>query len=192
MTTSVSIASNALLMLGAQPINDFTEDSDRARLASNLYAPARDLLLRSHPWNCAIKRVILSPDAEAPAFGYSYQFTLPGDWLRTLSVGDYGEEIDFRTEGRKLLADDSVLKLRYIFRNDQESTWDTMLIDAMTKTMSATMAYAITQSTSKEELEFKKLEMALKQARAVDGQDDPPETLGDFRLLAARHSGRSW
>jgi hypothetical protein len=34
--------------------------------------------------------------------------------------------------------------------------------------------------------------MALKQARAVDGQDDPPETLGDFRLLAARHSGRSW
>lgn len=192
MTTSVSISSNALLMLGANPINDFNEDADRARLASNLYAPARDLLLRSHPWNCAIKRVILSPDTDAPAFGYSYQFTLPGDWLRTLSVGDYGQEIDFRTEGRKLLADDSVLKLRYIFRNDQESSWDTMLIDAMTKTMSATMAYAITQSTSKEELEFKKLEMALKQARAVDGQDDPPETLGDFRLLAARHSGRSW
>jgi hypothetical protein len=192
MTTAVSISSNALLVLGAQPINDFNEDADRARLASNLYAPARDLLLRSHPWNCAIKRVILSPDTDAPAFGYSYQFTLPGDWLRPLSVGDYGEEIDFRTEGRKLLADDSVLKLRYVFRNDQESTWDTMLIDAMTKTMSATMAYAITQSTRKEEIEFKKLEMALKQARAVDGQDDPPETLGDFRLLAARHSGRSW
>lgn len=192
MTTSVSIASNALLMLGAQPINDFNEDSDRARLASNLYEPARDLLLRSHPWNCAIKRVVLSPDTDAPAFGYSYQFTLPGDWLRTLSVGDYGNEIDYRIEGRKILADDSVLKLRYIFRNDQESTWDTMLIDAMTKTMSATMAYAITQSTSKEELEFKKLEMALKQARAVDGQEDPPETLGDFRLLASRHSGRSW
>lgn len=192
MTTSVSIASNALLMLGAQPINDFNEDSDRARLASNLYEPARDLLLRSHPWNCAIKRVVLSPDTDAPAFGYSYQFTLPGDWLRTLSVGDYGEEIDYRIEGRKILADDSVLKLRYIFRNDQEATWDTMLIDAMTKTMSSTMAYAITQSTSKEELEFKKLEMALKQARAVDGQEDPPETLGDFRLLASRHSGRSW
>ena len=192
MTTSVSIASNALLMLGAQPINDFNDDADRARLASNLYAPARDLLLRSHPWNCAVKRVILSPDAEAPAFGYSHQFTLPGDWLRTLSVGEHGEEIDYRTEGRKILANTSELKLRYIFRNDQESTWDTLLIDAMTRTMSATMAYAITQSTSKEELEFKKLDMALKQARAVDGQDDPPETLGDFRLLAARHSGRSW
>lgn len=192
MTTAVSIASNALLMLGAQPISDFNEDSDRARLASNLYATARDLLLRSHPWNCAIKRVVLSPDADAPAFGYSYKFTLPGDWLRTLSVGDYGNEIDYRIEGRNILADDSVLKLRYIFRNDQESTWDTMLIDAMTKTLSATMAYGITQSTSKEELEFKKLEMALKHARAVDGQEDPPETLGDFRLLAARSSGRSW
>lgn len=192
MTTAVSIASNALLMLGAQPINDFSEDSDRARLASNIYTQVRDKLLRSHPWNCAIKRVVLSPATEAPAFGYSYKFTLPGDWLRTLSVGDYGEEIDYRTEGRVILADDSVIKLRYIFRNDQESTWDTMLIDAMTQAMQACMAYGITQSTSKEELEFKKLEMALKQARAVDGQDDPPETLGDFRLLAARHSGRSW
>lgn len=192
MTTSVSIASNALLMLGANPINDFSEDADRVRLASNIYAQVRDKLLRSHPWNCAIKRVVLSPATEAPAYGYSYQFPLPGDWLRTLSVGEPGEEIDFCTEGQMLLADDSVLKLRYIFRNETESTWDTMLVDVMTQAMSATMAYAITQSTSKEELEFKKLEMALKQARAVDGQDDPPETLGDFRLLAARHSGRSW
>lgn len=33
----VSICSNALLMLGAQPINDFSESNDRARLMSNLY-----------------------------------------------------------------------------------------------------------------------------------------------------------
>lgn len=192
MTTAVSIASNALLMLGAQPINDFNEDSDRARLASNLYESARDLLLRSHPWNCAVKRVVLSPDIMAPVFGYTYQFTLPGDWLRTLSVGIAGEEIDYRIEGRKILANDSTLKLRYICRNNQESSWDTALIDAMTKTMAAMMAYAITQSTSKEELEFRKLERVLTQARAIDGQEDPPETLGDFRLLAARSYGMSW
>lgn len=33
----VSVCSNALLMLGAQPINDFNENVDRARLAANLY-----------------------------------------------------------------------------------------------------------------------------------------------------------
>jgi hypothetical protein len=33
----------------------------------------------------------------------------------------------------------------------------------------------------------------MKTCRAVDGQDDPPETFGDFRLLAARGSDpTSW
>ena len=36
MTTPVTICSNALLMLGDNPIADFEEDNDRARLAANL------------------------------------------------------------------------------------------------------------------------------------------------------------
>lgn len=187
MATSVSICSNALLMLGAQPINDLAEDLDRARLAANLYPSVRDDILRAHPWNCATKRVILAPDATPPSFGYSYQFPLPMDWLRTLSVGDYGVEIDFRHEGRMLLADDSALKLRYIFRNEIESTWDSMLIHCMTLAMAARMAYAITQSASLEQARIQEMEMALRRARAADGQDDPPETVGDFRLLSSRY-----
>lgn len=187
MTTSVSIASNALLMLGAQPINDFGEDSDRARLASNLYPSVRDDMLRSHPWNCAIKRVVLSPATEAPAFGYAYKFPLPSDWLRILSVGDYGAEIDYRIEGHMLLANESVLMLRYIFRNEVESTWDAALIHCMTLAMAARMAYAITQSASLEQTRLQELEMVLKRARAIDGQDDPPETFGDNRLLDSRY-----
>lgn len=190
MATSVSICSNALLMLGAQPINDLAEDLDRARLAANLYPAVRDDMLRAHPWNCAVKRVVLSPDTTPPAYGYSYQFRLPSDWLRTLSVGDYGAESDFRSEGRMLLSDEDVLKLRYIFRNENESSWDAMLVQCMTLAMAARMAYAITQSASLEQVRLQELEMALKRARATDGQDDPPETLGDFRLLGSRHGFR--
>lgn len=187
MATSVSICSNALLMLGAQPINDLAEDLDRARLAANLYPSVRDDMLRAHPWNCAVKRVVLSPDSNPPAFGYAYQFPLPSDWLRTLSVGDYGAEIDYRIEGRAVLANDAAPKLRYIFRNEIEATWDAMLIHCMTLAMAARMAYAITQSASLEQGRMQDLEMALKRARAIDGQDDPPETFGDNRLLGSRY-----
>ncbi len=187
MATSVSICSNALLMLGAQTINDLDEGTDRARLAANLYPQVRDEMLRSHPWNCAIKRVVLAPDVAMPPFGYTYQFTLPSDWIRTLSVGDYGEEIDFRSEGRRILADTDTLKLRYVFHNTNEATWDAGFVESMQLAMAARMAYAITQSASLEELRVRELEMALKRARAADGQDDPPETLGDFRLLSSRY-----
>ena len=104
MATQVSIASNALLLLGAKTINSLDEGTDRATLSANLYDSLRDDMLRSHPWNCAVKRVLLAPDTDVPAFDYGAQFTLPADWLKTLSVGPDGYEVDYKHESGKILA----------------------------------------------------------------------------------------
>lgn len=184
--SAVSICSNALLLLGDSPISSFDEDNDRTRLVSNLWTQKRDKVLRAHPWNCAVKRVILSPDAESPAFGWAYQFTLPDNWLRTISVGIEGDEDDFKIEGRKLLMNSNVCRLRYIYRNEEPSTWDALLIDAMTQVMIAALTYPITKSTSKQQTEEEIVRDVLKTARAVDAQEETPETLGDFPLLANR------
>lgn len=191
MATKVSICSNALLLLGAKTINSLDEGSDRASLASNLYDSLRDDLLRSHPWNCAVKRVILAPDTETPAFDYGAQFTLPADWLKTISVGADGYEVDYKHESGKIMADGTVLPLRYIYRNDNEATWDAMLVRAMELKMASEMAYPTTGSASMADAMYQKFERHMKQARAVDGQDDPPQTFGDFPLLSARFGGRA-
>lgn len=186
MATGVSICSNALLMLGAQTINDFNEPLDRAKLASNLYPTIRDDLLRTHPWNCTIKRVLLAPDATPPAFGYANQFELPADFLRVLEVGQAGIQIDYLVEGRSILADATSVQLRYVYLNEVENTWDANLVALLTLGMAAAMAYPITQSAALQASFEQKLAMAKKVARAVDGQEDPPQTLGDERLYAAR------
>lgn len=191
MATKVSICSNALLLLGAKTINSLSEDSDRASLASNLYDSQRDAVLRSHPWNCAVKRVVLAPDATAPAFDYGAQFTLPGDWLRTISVGNENYEVDYKHEAGKILANGTVLPLRYIYRNDNEATWDAMLVSAMELKLAAEMAYPITGSASMADMMHQKFLQTLRQARALDGQDDPPQTLGDFPLLNSRFGGHA-
>ena len=108
--SAVSICSNALLLLGDKPIDSFDVDNDRTRLVANLYEMKRDRVLRAHSWNCATKRVILSPDTDGPPFGWGYQFTLPNDWLRTLSVGEDGQEDDYAIEGRKILMDSNVCR----------------------------------------------------------------------------------
>lgn len=184
--SAVSICSNALLLLGDKPIDSFDIDNDRTRLVANLYTSKRDKVLRAHPWNCAIKRVILSPDTDAPAFGWSYQFQLPDDWLRTLCVGEDSAPDDFSVEGRKVLMDSNVCRLRYVFRNEVEATWDALLVDAMTQVMVAALTYPITKSTTKQASEEEIVKQVLKTARAVDGQEVTPETLGDFPLLANR------
>ena len=188
MATGVSICSNALLMLGAQTINDFNDAAniDRAKLCANLYPSVRDNLLRSHPWNCAIKRAVLAPDAVAPAFGYSNSFELPADFLRVLEVGTAGNQIDYLVEGRTIQASTTVLQLRYVFRNEVENTWDSALVELATLSMASVLAYPVTQSTALAQSLKQELELALRRARAIDGQEDPPQTLGDERLLAAR------
>ncbi|MHB9828504.1 hypothetical protein [Pseudomonas savastanoi] len=193
MATAVSICSNALLMLGAQPINDFQEAVDRAKIAANLYPSTRDDLLRNHPWNCCIRRAVLAPDAEPPAFGYDQQFELPSDCLRVLEVGSADAQIDYVVEGKRIQANTTVLELKYVFRNEVENTWDAALVELMTLSMAAKMAYAITQSSAVQQSVKQDLEMAKRRARAIDGQEDPPQTLGDERLYAARfQGGQSW
>lgn len=196
MATAVSICSVALIELGDNPINSFDESGspgglDRARIAQNLWPSTRDMLLRSHPWNCAMARVALSPDTAAPAFttDFTYKYTLPGDpyWLRNHQInGASAEEVDYVVEGRNLLCNLSSLKLRYVYRNTDVGSWDPMLVYCAELAMAMRMAFAITQSDQRETQLSQRLFEALKQARAVDGQDDSPATFGSFEILNAR------
>ena len=192
MTTPVSICSSALLMLGDNPINSFSDPTDRARMAAATWDQARDFVLRSHPWNCAVKRVTLAPTTTAPAFEWSYAFTLPGDCLRVLSVGLDGERPPYKVEGREILMMTNVCQLRYVWRNDNPATWDSMLVWGMTNVMRSIFAYGLTQSGSLEQLVQQVLQPLIRQAQAVDGSEDENEALDDSPLIAARYIGRRW
>lgn len=184
--SAVQICSNALILLGADPINSFTDESDRATVVANLWPQVQDALLRMHPWNCAKKRVQLAPDAQSPDFEWAYQFTVPGDLLRVLAVGESGETPDYRIEGRKLLTDESTLKLLYIYRNTNIPHWDTLLVHAASAAMAEAAAYPITKSATTQQAMAEKLGFWLRQARTIDGMEEPTENVGDTPLLAAR------
>lgn len=197
-TTAVAICSNALLRLGAAPISSFDEGDpqgsniEHVRMASNLWEAVRRAVLRSATWNCAVKRVVLSPDTDAPAFGFAYQFLRPSDWLRTITVGrDECDRHRYRMEGLRFLSDEPAVPLVYVFDNDNPATWDSALVGAMEIAMAQAMAYPVTNSTSLRDALGEELRNVLAQARNVDGQDEPAETLGDMPLLSSRF-GSHW
>lgn len=194
MASPIDICSNALLMLGAKPIASFDESAapanlDRARLCANLYPMVKADVLRSHPWHCATKRVQLSPDATPPAFGFTYRFLQPTDWLRTLGVGD-GVKQHYATEGRYYLADAPVFPLVYV-ADLGEQDMDSMLLAVLTLAMAVRLAYPITASPVVEDARYKELQQLLQQARAVNAQDDPPQQITGSPLLASRF-GATW
>lgn len=188
MTTAVSICSNALMMLGKEPIASFQDETDRAAYCVNLYPSLRDWLLRKHFWNCAIKRVLLSPLSTPPAFGYSAQFQLPSDFLRVYEVGTAQNFIrDFQIENRVILANAQSLPLRYVWRNENEDDWDAGLVQVATRFMAAMLAYPVTQSTSLRDSMLQEAKIELREAKSIDGMENPSDQLGDeFPLLQGR------
>lgn len=186
MPDAVRICSDALMMLGAHPIQSFKQTSDHAQLCASLYPGVRDDLLRKHPWNCAVKRTVLSPHRHDPVFEFSKQFLLPSDCLRVLSVGHPSEDIPYRKEGRFILANVSSIRLRYIFCNDDESTWDNALILLAKTAMAAKLAYAVTGSIPLRDSLTQEAELLFRQAKAIDGQELPAESLNGYPLLESR------
>lgn len=184
----VSICSNALLDLGAQSISDFTENTDRAKIVANIYPSARDDLLREHVWKFAIKRTLLAPDVDKPAFGYSYAYTLPADFLEAITV-NYGYYPDYTIENGKILTNENSIALRYIYQNVDVTTYDATFIKLLTLMIKSKIAYSVTQSTSLAEAIKQEFIYELRSAKAIDGQQVPPETLGFSTLLEDRLLG---
>ena len=191
MATEVSICSNALRKLGDDPITSLSDNTERARLCNGFYEPARDSILRSHPWNFAITRATLAQLSSTPAYGFSYQYALPTDpyCLRVLEM-EYQDYI-FKIEhlagtGRVLLTDESTAKILYIGKITDTAQFDSLFVDTLTAKLALDLAYPITNSVKVQENMFNLLQQKLSLARSVDGQegfidDLVSDTFTDFR-----------
>ena len=88
MSSDIEISSNALILIGDNPISSFTEPGFGATAAANLYAGTYEAILSEHPWTFALKEQYLSrlsqqPDQET---NYTYAFQIPSDVVRIWAV----------------------------------------------------------------------------------------------------------
>ena len=169
MASVVDICNGALNQLGASTILTLTEDSKNARLCNARYTQVRDSLFRSHPWNCLIKRVELARDTEVPSWGFSYQFTLPADCLRVLTILNY--DYDYKVEGRKILANHGTVKIQYVARIDDPNQYDELLRETISAALAADIAYAVTSSNPVTKNMYQLFQEKLKEARFVDATE---------------------
>lgn len=198
MSSEVDICNIALNTLGASNIISLTEDSKAGRLCNQRYQTARDTVFRAHPWNCLIKRVELAQDSDTPAFGFSYQYTLPADpyCLRVITLWTAGTSSDeaayddggtmFKIEGRKLLTNQSTAKIIYIARVTDPNEYDALLIEAIAARLSAELCYSITGSAALLAPMIAAYDSKLREARFVDATEGAPDRILAETFIEAR------
>ena len=169
MASTVDICNGALNQLGATTILSLTEDSKNARLCNSRFTQVRDAVFRSHPWNCLQKRVELAADTTAPAWGFSYAYTLPADCLRLLRILDY--DSNYKVEGRKILSNTSSMKILYIGRITDPNEYDELLRETLSASLAADIAFAVTSNNTTATNMYNLFQDKLKDARFVDSTE---------------------
>jgi len=169
MASVVDICNGALNQLGATTILSLTEDSKNARLCNSRYTQVRDALFRSHPWNCLQKRIQIAADTTAPAWGFSFAYTLPADCLRLLKILDY--DSNYKVEGRKILSNTSSMKILYVGRVTDPNEYDELLRETLSASLGADIAFGVTSNNQTATNMYNLFKEKLKDARFVDSTE---------------------
>ena len=169
MASTVDICNGALNQLGATTILSLTEDSKNARLCNSRYTQVRDALFRTHPWNCLQKRIQIAADSTAPAWGFTYAYTLPADCLRLLRILDY--DSNYKVEGRKILSNTSSMKILYIGRITDPNEYDESLRETLSAALGADIAFAVTSNNQTATNMYNLFQDKLKDARFIDSTE---------------------
>ena len=169
MASTVEICNGALNQLGAKTILSLTEDSKNARLCNSRYTQVRDALFRTHPWNCLQKRIQIAADSTAPAWGFTYAYTLPADCLRLLKILDY--DSNYKVEGRIVLSNTETMKILYVARVTDPNEYDELLRETLSAALGADIGFGITSNNQTAQNMYQLFQDKLRDARFVDSTE---------------------
>lgn len=194
MTALTEIFNAAFTALGEEGVTDaLTDTSHKATIARARWPFTLDAVLRSHPWNCASELAVLAPLSTAPAWKYSFQYTLPTDpWcLRILEV-DQLDSCDWQVFGRKIFTNQGTsISIRYVKRITDYNEVDGALMDSLVDALASELAFAQIGSPEIAKLRQETFNAKNSWARTIDGQEGKPRRITSRALVNVRLPGGS-
>jgi hypothetical protein len=170
MASKTDICNQALTAIGDKRITAVTDDTERARLCDLLYDQSRLEVLELHPWGCALTRVSLAADAASPAWGYDYQYQLPADHVRIVTVDRVNDDL-WEVEGRYLVTDQAgPVNIRYIKNLTQTGLFSPLLTQAVALRLAMWLSRRINTSSTKKKAVKEDYQQVMTEARNVDGR----------------------
>ncbi len=187
MSSEVEICNRALVKLGEKTILSLEDDSKPARTMNLLYVPTRDYVLRSHPWNFAIKRVELARNSADPVYDYAYSYKLPSDCLRVIIPNR--EQWEYAIEGNNLVSDYPDALLKYVAQITDTNLFDVSFEEALACKLAAESAVTLTDNDARHKAMVQLYALAITQARTDDAMEDGPKWLTSEEWLDSRRTG---
>lgn len=188
MPSSIDIASNALILVGDEPINSFSDPGAGALAAANLYPQVKQRFLSFHPWTWALKQQRLNLLTAAPddLSGFDFAFQLPTDLIRLWNIQPYQ---NYRIIGDLLYANQNTGMLAtYVFDVDEPNI-PAHGVKALEYLLASELAISVTEDEDKAVLYSRKADTMMAQASNIDSQGHPQDSIISSPFIEARLGG---
>lgn len=210
MVAPIDICNAAIMRLGGQLITSLTENSVAAIACNSQYDVVRRNLLRSHPWNFAIKLTQLAQNTTLPLFGYDFSYALPADCLRVLETADqqnaylfgYGGDFNgyvtisnkvdyaladtYKIVGRNFYSQNGLAQIKYISDITDTTMFDPSFIELLAVRLAMTIAFQITGSIQTRKDLADEFQYLLNNAKENNGQEGTRERIEMSAWLTSR------
>jgi hypothetical protein len=185
---NISICSDALIKIGANPIASFEDGTVEAEAALNIYNNVKRSLLSEHPWNFATKKAELGRLDKELASDYEYAYLLPSDCIRIISAGSEirSRGMEYKIVGEELHSDYEEVVISYISDLD-ESFFPPYFIAALTYKLAMELTIPLTESTNRATYFATIADDMLRKAKLVDAQEETTDAIDDYTLINARY-----
>jgi len=185
MSTDIAICNTGLILVGADQITSFQDDTREAEICSAIYETTRDFLLQSIPWRFSLRQEELAKVVGAPKFGYSFVYQLPPDMLRLISISNSSNQ--YKIYEDKLHSSDNTVEVVYQY-NPGESEFPSYFKRYLEYDLAEIFSGSLSKDMEQVQVMNRLKEQAGKRARLIDSQNQPPRTIDDsvFELTSVR------
>ena len=189
MASEVGICNAALRKVGCTRITSLNDGTKNANFMNDRYSEVRDWLLEAHPWNFAATSAQLAQTATTPAVEFDYQYALPADYIRAISVHDSNEGTGiarFKIRNGYIESTASQLWMVYVSRVTDPNTMSPEFRELLAEALAVEAANGIVKSNTMFELRQKSFEKQMRRARSADAQADLPDRMPVGTWLTSR------
>lgn len=187
--SAIDICSRALILIGAEPITSFDDDTSEALIAGNMYEDIARSNLVSTRWRFATNQAVLNRLSDAPTGRYNAAYQLPQNlFVHAVTVNDL--PIDYNIYGNKVFCNASaneVLVADYTYRAD-EGDWPSYFSVCVQYAMAVVFATALVRDQSLSQMMSVQYNNLMAKARSVDSQQQTTRKLATSRFITNRRS----
>jgi hypothetical protein len=188
--SGIDICSRALILIGAEPITSFEDDTTEGLVSSNMYEDIARSNLTSTRWRFSTNQAVLNRLSDAPTGRFDAAYQLPSGYLfvHAVTVNDF--QIEYDIYGDKIYCDagpQDELIIDYTYRAEEQD-WPSYFSVCVEYAMATVFATAIARDQGLANLMNQQYNVALAKARSIDSQQQSTRKLVTSRFITNRRS----